>query len=203
MFDDNVDEAELIEMANTIKDFEATCALTISNNLESRILCKTSLELSAGQRTALFGILQSNMRHIYESTSWGWDEYQKRKEMFVPSSRFIMLVNPVDESDIMAFAMFRFEWDDEEEPEHPVLFCYELQVQSAHQKKGLGKELMQTLLKIAAHCRMWKTMLTCFKTNDGAMAFYRRIGFGVDANSPSCFGHVGEPYEILSDKPRK
>ncbi len=46
---------------------------------------------------------------------------------------------------------------------------------------------------------MWKTMLTCFKCNESAMSFYKRIGFAVDTNSPSQFGHFDEPYEILSE----
>lgn len=49
---------------------------------------------------------------------------------------------------------------------------------------------------------MWKTMLTCFKCNTAAMAFYKHIGFGVDVNSPSQCGFDGECYEIMSDKPR-
>lgn len=203
MFGDNMDESELIQQANMLTDFVGVCGLQSFESEQYRILCKKSIELSPSERTTLFNILQTNMKSIYESTSWGWEEAQKRKEMFAPASRFILLVNPADETDILAFSMFRFEWDDEEEPEHPVLFCYEVQVPAAHQKRGFGRVLMQMLLKIAAHCRMWKTMLTCFKANEAANAFYRRIGFGVDVNSPSGFGHTGEPYEILSDKPKQ
>lgn len=34
--------------------------------------------------------------------------------------------------------MYRIEWDDEDEPEEPVLYCYELQVCPEYQGKGLG-----------------------------------------------------------------
>ncbi len=113
-----------------------------------------------------------------------------------------MLSDANNSDEIVAFVMFRFEWDDEEEPEHLVLFCYELQVSSTCHKRGLGKNMMKMLQTIAEKCRFWKTMLTCFKINDDAMRFYRRIGFDVDVNSPSRCGHADEPYEILSDKPK-
>ena len=96
--------------------------------------------------------------------------------------------------------MFRFEWDDEEEPEHPVLFCHEFQVEPRYWRKGLGRRLMQLLTETARSLRMWKTMLTVFKRNLPAMHFYLSIGFNVDANSPSSCGFNSECYEILSFK---
>jgi GNAT superfamily N-acetyltransferase len=96
--------------------------------------------------------------------------------------------------------MFRFEWDDEEEPEHPVLFCHEFQVEPRYWRKGLGRRLMQLVTETARSLRMWKTMLTVFKRNLPAMHFYLSIGFNVDANSPSSCGYNSECYEILSCK---
>ncbi len=56
--------------------------------------------------------------------------------------------------------------------EHPVLFLYELQIATAAQRLGLGRFLMQAVVKITAKTQMWKTMLTCFKSNIPAMRFY-------------------------------
>ena len=55
---------------------------------------------------------------------------------------------------IVAFALFRFEWDDEEEPEYPVLYCYELQIRSTFQGRGLGRNLMDVLKVTAAKLKM-------------------------------------------------
>jgi len=98
--------------------------------------------------------------------------------------------------------MFRFTWDDEDEPEFPVLFCYELQVDEKYRGSGIGARLMDIEKKIAASRNMWKVMLTCFKVNRRALHFYEKIGFGVDVNSPSSHGHDTD-YEILSDKPNR
>ena len=40
-------------------------------------------------------------------------------------------------------------------------------------------------------------MLTCFKENIRALEFYKRFGFIIDENSPSC-GGINVDYEILS-----
>lgn len=60
---------------------------------------------------------------------------------------------------------------------------------------------MDLLVKIAKHEKKKKVMLTCFKNNVPAMAFYYKIGFTIDSNSPSSFGHMNELYEILSIEP--
>lgn len=39
----------------------------------------------------------------------------------------------------------KFTWDDEEVPEYPVVYCYQLQIASEYQKCGLGKLLMSYL----------------------------------------------------------
>lgn len=62
---------------------------------------------------------------------------------------------------------------------------------------------MISILKlIAKHFKMWKILLTCFKINKEAMAFYDKSGFRVDAISPSMFGDNSVNYEILSHKTR-
>ncbi len=102
---------------------------------------------------------------------------------------------------IIAFASFRFEWDDEEEPEYPVLYCYELQVSSIMQGHGIGKQLMTLLVQIADRLKMWKVLLTCFTSNSAALKFYRGIGFDTDTNSPLANGFPAD-YDILSNRPK-
>jgi N-alpha-acetyltransferase 40 len=139
------------------------------------------------------------MKPIYEAT-WGWDKESKSKELFDPAAYFLILQTAAGE--LIAFSMFKFTWDDEEEPEFPVLYCYELHVATKFQGCGIGAKLMSIELEIAKRRGLWKTMLTCFKINTNAMRFYEKIGFGLDVNTPSAHGFTAD-YEILSDKPTR
>ncbi|KAG5731355.1 hypothetical protein E4T56_gene17710, partial [Termitomyces sp. T112] len=104
---------------------------------------------------------------------------------------------------LAAFSTFRFEVEEDEN----VIYCYDLQIQSAYRRKGLGKMLMQILEKIGAAWGMEKVMLTVFKANQNAIKFYRTAGFTEDE---SCPGYVEEgddlntvedvDYKILSKK---
>lgn len=161
--------------------------------------CIKATNLTSKQKTTIMDILRDNMREMYEANGWGWKEVEKRKEVFDRRSRFILLLN-AQSDEVVAYVIFRFEWDDEDEPEYPVSYCYELQVAQSVQKVGAGKALMGMLLQVATHYKMRKTSLTVFKNNTAAMAFYKKIGFIVDSNSPSNFDCPDECYEILSDR---
>ncbi|KAK8762228.1 hypothetical protein V5799_026505 [Amblyomma americanum] len=77
-----------------------------------------------------------------------------------------------------------------------VLYCYELQLESHVQRRGLGSHLMRQLDVLAAHFRMCKTVLTVFKSNTGALAFYQKaLGYRIDETSPA--GDAAD-YVILS-----
>ena len=101
---------------------------------------------------------------------------------------------------IVGYTVFRFEWDDEEEPEHPVLYCYELQVSKTVQGHGVGRQIMSLLVQIADKLKLWKVLLTCFTVNTRALKFYRDIGFDTDVNSPIAHGLAAD-YEIMSNRP--
>ena len=184
-------------------DGDVRTSANLSQNVELagatyEVLCIKAADLSSKQKVTIMDILRDNMRTMYEENGWGWKEVEKRKEVFDKRSRFILLQDSKQE--VVAYVIFRFEWDDEDEPEYPVLYCYELQVSQATQKSGAGKVLMQMLMQVAKHYGMRKTSLTVFKNNTAAMGFYKKIGFIVDSNSPSNFGCPDECYEILSDK---
>eukprot|EP00602_Paraphysomonas_sp_CaronLab_P012975 CAMPEP_0185041966 /NCGR_PEP_ID=MMETSP1103-20130426/41895_1 /TAXON_ID=36769 /ORGANISM="Paraphysomonas bandaiensis, Strain Caron Lab Isolate" /LENGTH=86 /DNA_ID=CAMNT_0027581917 /DNA_START=46 /DNA_END=303 /DNA_ORIENTATION=+ len=86
------------------------------------------------------------MREIYKQT-WGWDEKQQWDDMFSDKSCFLLLVDGDDE--VQAYTHYQFTWDDEDEPEYPVLYCYELMVDNTCQGTGLGRILMKSLATIA------------------------------------------------------
>jgi len=184
----------------------------------------TTNELDMADRERIFAIFEANMKDHYMAT-WGWNPVEKRNEIFHPMSRFL-LVHPHEDQPgvqavdgaaesvcgvfpapavqrripILGYTVFRFEWDDEEEPEYPVLYCYELQVSTAVQGHGIGRQLMSLLVQIADKLKLWKVLLTCFTVNIAALKFYRDIGFDSDVNSPIAQGFAAD-YEILSNRP--
>jgi len=160
-------------------------------------------ELSFKQRDCISHLLRSNMEEMYKQAEWGWKEAEKSKEIYHAMARLILITAADDVDDVKAFTIFRFEWDDDDEPEFPVIYCYELQVHASMRKRGAGLALVRAIQQLGSRLRMRKIMLTCFKFNTAALAFYRKSGFGIDANSPSNYGSEEEVYEILSDKPQR
>lgn len=199
----NVDLAMLVKEANAVGDFIAVAGLPSMvelNNLQFQLRSCKAQDLKTSQKTAMMDILRDNMRAMYEAAGWGWKEVEKRKEVFDRRTRFLYICDPETEI-IKAFTAFRFEWDDEDEPEYPVVYCYELQVHQSAQKMGAGLVLMRMLQAIAKHLNITKTSLTVFKANTAAMGFYKKAGFVIDSSSPSNYGEMDECYEILSDRP--
>lgn len=193
---------KLLADANKLTDFVTTVGLSQSIVLGGEEYVVTNCragDFSSKNKIRVMDILRDNMRALYEENGWGWKEVEKRKEVFDKLSRFITLCRADSPLEVVAYVIFRFVWDDDDEPEYPVLYCYELQVDKSMQKKGAGFALMKMLQQIAAHCQMRKTSLTVFKNNAAAMAFYKKAGFVVDSESPSQYGE-DECYEILSDK---
>ena len=56
------------------------------------------------------------MRSRYEVSSWGWNEVEKQSEMFAPESIFLLLLDNSEQKSVEGYCIFRFCWDDEEEP---------------------------------------------------------------------------------------
>lgn len=157
-------------------------------------------------------LFEGNMEDMYKSSSWGFDMEEKRNEFTHDDARFLIILadrgskeTPSDSDTsqrVLGFAHYRYEEDDEDDPTVPVSYLYELQIQSTHQKAGLGKRLMTLVELLALKSKMHKVMLTVFKTNAKAMSFYlNKMKYKVDECSPSNFeGEENEncDYEILS-----
>jgi ribosomal protein S18 acetylase RimI-like enzyme len=204
---DDDDMIELMKRAISIDDHLLNNGidsnLIINDNKQYTIKCIKSPSLTPQQKIDVFALFEANMKEMYDKT-WGWNKDDKIKELFAPTSTFLIIQDDVNNNKVVAFTMFRFEWDDEEEPEYPVLYCYELQISDECQGKGIGKRLMELLVQFQKACLMRKVMLTCFKINTLAMNFYLKNGFYIDEYSPSKFGDIDCHYEILSnEKPKK
>jgi N-alpha-acetyltransferase 40 len=198
---DNMDETELLQRAveakNVLLESNPECGTVFFDGEEFCVSCVRSNDLGKKQKDFIMDTLRENMKEMYIASGWGWNESDKRKEVFSSKSRFLTLAPLQDPFEIKAYVIFRFEWDDEDEPEYPVAYCYELQVSVSFQKKGAGKVLMDILHNIAKFYKMKKTLLTVFKCNTAAINFYNKNSYVIDNSSPSKFDE-DECYEILS-----
>ena len=95
----------------------------------------------------------------------------------------------------LGFVHLRFENEDLE----PVLYVYEIQIEEAGRRKGLGKFLMQLMEMVAWTNNMHKIMLTVIKANKSAYNFYHdKMGYATDDSDPTMCEPLEEfGYEIL------
>jgi GNAT superfamily N-acetyltransferase len=202
---DDMDDEECLLQANAVQivvaPFEFLDKAGAPTGYQIRSINSSAVTMV--QRNAMFALLKGNMQDIYNACSWGWEEKKRFADVSHVNSRFLAVYRPETPDVIEAFCMFRFDWDDDDEPEYAVLYVYELQVSEALRGRGVGWQLMQICTALQAQYHMKKTMLTCFKHNAAALGFYKTIGFGIDFNSPTCHGRTDAEYEILSNRPDK
>ncbi|KAI9173173.1 hypothetical protein H9P43_007304 [Blastocladiella emersonii ATCC 22665] len=160
-------------------------------------------DLSAPLFESLFALVKENMEPIYDEAEQ-WDDANKRRDMDAPEQRFLVLTDRAT-SHVAALLMFQFSTDDHPDFdwEVPVGYLYEVQVRAAFQGRGLGAFLVRVADAVGRENKMEKLMLTVYKVNTAAIAFYRRLGFAIDGISPSNYvdddgNPLDEPYEIMS-----
>jgi hypothetical protein len=139
--DESLDICAIKNMANASLNplVDAGIATTIElqkseseSVISLRVEYKPVVGLSVQQRIIILKQMEENVRQFYE-LEWGWNENDRKKELFSADAKFILLQDEAT-SDIVGWTMFKFDWDDLDEPEHCVLFCYELHV--AHTLRG-------------------------------------------------------------------
>jgi len=194
-----------LEAIKARKEGKAHCGYELQTDdaaASSRLLLqyKSSIDPTDTLLKQCVDLFERNMGDLYRGSSWGLDLKEKAEELQHRKARFLFVFpsdeNPVQE--LAAFVHFRFEFDDDDEPEYAVLYLYEIQVEAAYRRKGLGQQLMSTLEAVAQSTAMQKVMLTVFKKNDTAMQFYtQKLDYVIDESSPSKHGRQ-EDYEILS-----
>uniref|UniRef100_A0A0R3RVW3 N-alpha-acetyltransferase 40 n=1 Tax=Elaeophora elaphi TaxID=1147741 RepID=A0A0R3RVW3_9BILA len=134
-------------------------------------------QLSDEQFEWVFQLFVTNMRTMYQISQWGYDELNKKQELRATTSRYIIARNQNDKP--VAYLHYRFDVDFDS----AVLYCYEIQVESAYQVKGIGSALLSIAECLAKKMSMDKLMATVFAFNGNSLAFFHKNGFGID---PSC-----------------
>ncbi|GLT28798.1 hypothetical protein SLA2020_037050 [Shorea laevis] len=149
-------------------------------------------------------LLKVNMEGPFGS-EWAEEEKVKRREMVSPDARYIFVhevPNAVanagqDKGLMVGFVHYRFTLEEE----IPVVYVYEVQLESRVRGKGLGKFLMQLIELIARKNHMGAVVLTVQKANLSAMNFYTsKLRYTISSISPSRVNPLAEvekSYEIL------
>ncbi|XP_021909485.1 N-alpha-acetyltransferase 40 isoform X2 [Carica papaya] len=151
-------------------------------------------KLSSSLKQYIQQLLKVNMEGPYGS-EWPAEEKLKRREMVSSEACYILVYQApnsntkemstgscTNEGRIVGFVHYRFTLEEE----IPVVYVYELQLQSCVQGKGLGKFLMQLIELIARKSQMGAVVLTVQKANLLAMNFYiNKLRYAISSISPS------------------
>jgi len=179
------------------------------NERQLIVSCHRPWEMDEKTRRWMIDLTEKNMSDLYNACEWGWNRSAKEKELNHKTAYILLcrLASPNSENQSSSsmgapagFLHFRFEKGYTEK--EAVVYCYELQIEEAYRRRGLGQHLMAVLEALAEKFKMNKVTLTCLKGNEAATTFYRdRCGFKVDAMSPD----RADPsdikcYDILSKK---
>ena len=143
----------------------------------------------------VLSLTKRNMAGVYDASDderWHWSDARKRGELLDGETRYLVARLGGAPAAFLAFRLL-LEGDAE------VLYVYELQAEAAARRRGLGKRLMQLAELIARRHALQAVMLTVLKHNAAAVDFYtRKLGYAVDASSPSRCGDADASHEILS-----
>lgn len=102
--------------------------------------------------------------------------------MRLPDLRYL-LVKPAASTaadNVEAFLSFMITYEDG----HEVVYCYEIHLLDHLQGCGLGKHLMGIMEEVGRKVGVEKGMLTVFLENEGALRFYKKLGYVEDDYSP-------------------
>jgi hypothetical protein len=133
------------------------------NSKPYRVHYKKTSDLTSEEREQIYSIFDVNMRDFYLNSPWGLDESKKREEIFHETSRFFIIYS--EDNQVIAYADIRYEANDPDKPEFPVLYVYEFQIAPSNQGIGLGVSLLNLLKDFGAKLEMKQLVLTCFKSN--------------------------------------
>ncbi|TKA32435.1 hypothetical protein B0A50_01542 [Salinomyces thailandicus] len=129
-----------------------------------------------------FDLIEETSREDYENSSLGWHPRRKLKEMKQQGMRYLLIEK--DDVDQPLYGFLSFLPTHDSTPSVPVLYIYEIHLHENARGEGNGKVLMKMAMDIAKGLGVEKVMLTCFLSNEIALAFYRSLGYETDTCSP-------------------
>ncbi|XP_063627831.1 N-alpha-acetyltransferase 40 [Cydia splendana] len=182
-----------VTSANKLTDLASLCKELLvyrSNDLDVEMYIQRVADLDKSVLDWAIDLTERNMKKLYETCAWGWNKEKKVEEMMDDSAWY--LIAKEKSGTLLAFSHFRFDMDFG----IPVLYCYEVQVEAAGRRRGLGQRVLSVLEKLALATRMRCVRLTALTHNPAASAFFRACGYVLDETSPAL--EEAAHYEILS-----
>ncbi|CRK18263.1 hypothetical protein BN1723_015652 [Verticillium longisporum] len=143
-------------------------------------LClKQPARMTHDELQACYDLVEKTSGDDYRASADGWHPKKKMVEMKSAELRYILVRD--GNNDLRGFTSLMPTWEDGE----PVVYCYEIHLEDELHGTGLAALLMGFQEAIAQSIPIVENfMLTCFKSNTKALAFYRKLGFVKDALSP-------------------
>lgn len=194
-----------VKLANDLEDPLAALPKPFSvynkNGLELTLESVRGPEVPEKTKLWAFNLVKTSMKPLYDAAyskdpemqiEFGWKEKDKREELWSDDAWF--LIARTGEGAAVAFCHFRYDMDYDDE----VLYCYEIQVESAYKRKGLGRFMMKVLEMLCLKADMLKLMTTIFKKDKKEASFFKdALKFEVDETSFVDTVHEQFEYEIL------
>ncbi|KAI1444112.1 acyl-CoA N-acyltransferase [Annulohypoxylon stygium] len=148
---------------------------------------------------ACFGLVEETSRPDYEASTIGWKPGKKLAEMKSPELRYILVKD--NAGSLRGFTSLMPTYEEGE----PVVYCYEIHLKPELHGTGLARTLIGYLENVAAKTPpIEKVMLTCYLSNQRALAFYKKAGFEKDEISPEPrklrFGKMFIPDYVIMSK---
>lgn len=167
-----------------------------------------SAELTREQTEWCFNLIHSTSYEAYQTSENGWRPDHKKKEMADPDLRYLLVrradspgsdTEAYDDS-LIGFSSCMLTIEDDFE----TVYVYELHLEEAARRTGLGRHLVSVAESIGRRAGMGKCMLTVFSCNESGEAFYRSMGYKEARDSPrnkvSRSGLVRKPEYYIMEK---
>lgn len=195
-----------VKLANSVEDPLGNLPKPFSvfnkNGLDLTLETVRAPDLDEKTLSWAFETVKTVMKPLYDEAykndpdyeaEFGWKEKEKKTEMREDLAWYLLA--RTQEGTPVAFSHFRFDMDYDDE----VLYCYELQVEKAYRRKGLGKFMMKVLEMLMIKADMLKLMCTIFKKDKPEVEFFKKaLKFEQDETSFVDTVHEQFEYEIIS-----
>ncbi|KIX06695.1 uncharacterized protein Z518_04671 [Rhinocladiella mackenziei CBS 650.93] len=199
-----IEQGKLVESTNSLsaEDFFGKyepLMSTLDDNLGLRQTRGDAVTVPSHWLEECLKLIEQTSAKDYQNSEMKWSATKKRKEMKLPDMKYIILSESKGRR-VIGFISFMITYEDGYE----VVYIYEIHFVPEWQGKGLGQKLINFVETIGQNVGVTKVMLTVFRANYRAIAWYTRLGYREDEFSPEPRqmrnGTITQPSYIILSK---